>query len=243
MVTKSDALKWVNEGYNITPIRVDYDKLGHASKTPFKAYATDKTSKKWVLSSWKKDFEVGLVLSGDDYVVFDFDNMSVFEDFKAEYPDIQKGIIENSISGRGIHVYFANSEQLTQAIGIIKGLDIKASKNNFVVVDPKTNLAEVNDLPESLWTFYEINKSNARVVSTNNHINSGIVELSMITEGFGQEGSRNDNMSVLVWTLFTLGFNNIQTQAIVDLANSKSGLPQYEIDRTIETAWRKWNGS
>lgn len=240
MTTKATALKWLNDGYDITPIQVTYDRFGHASKSPFIAYATVKLDKTWILSSWKKTYEIGLVLSGEDYVVFDFDNMTVYEDFIKQYPDIQSGVREKSVSGRGIHVYFDNTEQVTQAINIIDGLDIKASKNNFVVVNPETDLSEVTDLPESLWVFYETNKANAKAVATTNQTRSGIIELDMITNGFGEPGSRNNNMSLLVWTLFTLGFNDAQTKAVIDLANEKSGLEQGEIDKTIETAWRKW---
>lgn len=47
-------------------------------------------------------------------------------------------------------------------------------------------------------------------------------------------------MSLLVWTLITLGFNKAQLTAIVNLANEKSGLDDDELDKTISTAWRKW---
>lgn len=242
MATKSEAIKWIAEGYNITPIRVTYDKQGHASKQPFRAYATDETDKLWVLSNWKKNFEIGLVLRGEDYVVFDFDSMDVFEKFKIKNPDIEAGVIEQSISGRGVHVYFNNTEEITQAINIIDGLDIKASKNNFVVVNPETDLSEAVELPQELWAFYESNKANAKsTFSKTETVQNGIPELNMITEGFGLEGTRNNNMSLLVWTLFTLGLNDKQTKAIVDVANAQSGLPQSEVDRTVETAWKKWN--
>lgn len=245
MATKSEALRWIAEGFNITPIRVTFDDYGHASKSPFRAYATDQTDKKWVLTNWKRTYEIGLVLSGEDYVVFDFDSMDVFDKFKVDNSDIESGVIERSVSGRGVHVYFNNTENITQAIGIIDGLDIKASKNNFVVVNPETDLSEATELPEYLWAFYESNKANAMTkISDDTKISSGIPELDMITDGFGRDGTRNNNMSLLVWTLFTLGFNEQQTKAVVYVANNQSGLPQYEVDRTIETAWRKWsNGS
>lgn len=242
MATKSEALKWIAAGYNITPIRVTYDRNGHASKQPFRAYATDETDKLWVLSNWKRTYEIGLVLSGEDYVVFDFDNMDVFENFKADNPDIESGVIEQSVSGRGVHVYFENTEYIAQAINIIDGLDIKASKNNFVVVNPETDLSEATELPQDLWAFYEANKANVHVVvSKMEKTTYGIPELNMILAGFGNQGSRNNNMSLLVWTLFTLGFNEQQTKAVVNVANTHSGLPQIEVDRTIETAWRKWS--
>jgi hypothetical protein len=245
MATKSEALKWIAAGYNITPIRVTYDRNGHASKQPFRAYATDETDKLWVLSNWKRNFEIGLVLSGEDYVVFDFDSMQVFERFKLTNPTIESGVIEHSISGRGVHVYFENTEYITQVIEIIDGLDIKASRNNFVVVNPETDLSEAVELPQELWSFYESNKNNNQVVISKNITTAqSIPELSMITDGFGKQGQRNNNMSLLVWTLFTLGFDEQQTKAVVDIANDKSGLPQIEVDRTIETAWKKWsNGS
>lgn len=243
MAIKSEALRWIDEGYDITPIRVTYDREHHASKQPFRAYATDKTDRRWILSNWKRTYEIGLVLSGEDYVVFDFDNMDVFDRFKIDNPDIESGVIEQSVSGRGVHVYFENTEYITQAIGIVNGLDIKASKNNFVVVNPDTDLSEAVELPQDLWAFYEANKVNAQVaISKMETTTQTIPELAMITEGFGQPGTRNNNMSLLVWTLFTMGFNDKQTQAVVDIANEKSGLPQYEVDRTIETAWRKWEG-
>lgn len=245
MATKSEALKWLAAGYDITPIQVSFDENGHASKKPFLSYATDKVNKLWVLSNWKKTYAIGLVLSGDDYTVFDFDSMDALETFKQEHPVIMSGVHEKSVTGRGIHVYFENNEGLTQVIDIIKGLDIKASKNNYVVVNPETDLEEVTELPDELWAFYQSNKSNGRKAQKNDNLNDfSIHELDMITDGFGEEGTRNANMSLLVWTLLTLGFSKGQLEAVVGLANQKSGLTNSEIEKTIDAAWRKWtNGN
>lgn len=241
MATKVEALTWLKAGYDITPIRVSYDATGHASKSPFLSYATDKIDRLWVLSNWKKTYEIGLILNGEDYVVFDFDNMHVYERFKIVHPVIERGVLEHSVSGRGVHVYFQNTEAVIQAINIIDGLDIKASKNNFVVVNPETDLDDVDELPDDLWAFYETNKGNARKEYTQESTKGGIPELDMVINGFGPEGARNRNMSLLVWTLITLGFNKAQLTAIVNLANEKSGLDDDELDKTISTAWRKWS--
>lgn len=241
MATKTEALRWINEGYDITPIRVTYDDHGHASKSPFLSYASDKIDKLWVLSNWKKNFEIGLVLNGEDYVVFDFDDMRAYERFVIEHPSIKHGIKEQSVSGRGVHVFFLNTESIIQAISIIDGLDIKASKNNFAVVNPMTDLEDTPELPEDLWIFYESNKGNARKsFESEQTTTDDILELNMIVDGFGPEGNRNKNMSLLVWTLLTLGFNKQQLTAIVNLANSHSGLSEDEINKTIDAAWRKW---
>ena len=244
MATKSEALKWLNAGYDITPIQVSFDDNGHASKKPFLSYATDKVNKAWVLSNWKRTYAIGLVLSGQDFVVFDFDSMDALNKFEIAYPNIKAGVTEKSVTGRGVHVYFENNEGLIQVIDIIKGLDIKASKNNYVVVDPETDLEEVTELPEDLWAFYQANKSNGRKAPKNDDINDfTIPELEFIIDGFGEEGRRNDNMSLLVWTLLTLGFSKSQVYAIVGLANSHSGLETSEIEKTVEGSWRKWSGS
>ncbi|KAA8369822.1 hypothetical protein FE414_07235 [Leuconostoc carnosum] len=245
MATKSEALKWLANGHDITPIQVNFDNNGHASKKPFLSYATDKVDKLWVLSNWKRTYAIGLVLSGEDYTVFDFDSMDVLEAFKKEHPVIMSGVHEKSVTGRGIHVYFQNNEGLTQIIGIIHGLDIKASKNNYVVVDPETDLDEVKELPEELWTFYQKNKSNGYKAPLSNDLKDYTIhELDMIVDGFGAEGTRNANMSLLVWTLFTLGFSKRQVSVVVELANERSGLTDSEIEKTITTSWRKWtNGS
>lgn len=245
MANKSEALKWLNAGYDITPIQVNFDENGHASKKSFLSYATEKVDRLWVLSNWKKKYAIGLVLSGADYTVFDFDSMDVLEAFKQKYPVIMSGVHEQSVTGRGVHVYFENNEGLTQVIDIIKGLDIKASKNNYVVINPDTDLDEVTELPEDLWAFYQANKSNGKkITKTDDTDDFKIHELDMITEGFGEEGKRNDNMSLLVWTLLTLGFSKNSLYAIVNLANSRSGLDDSEITKTIEGSWRKWtNGN
>ena len=242
MTSKIVALNWLNNGYDITPITVSIDANGHARKSPFLSYSTDKIDETWVLANWKKTYEIGLVLNGDDYVVFDFDNMLTFGRFQQEHPAINRGVIEHSITGRGVHVYFQNTENVIQAIGLIEGLDIKASKNNFVVVDPETDLSDVDELPDDLWAFYETNKGNASKSYTVDIKggNSTIPELNMINIGFGVEGSRNKNMSLLVWTLITLGFEKAQVIPVVKLANVKSGLSDFEIERTIDTSWRKW---
>lgn len=245
MANKSEALKWLNAGYDITPIQVNFDKNGHASKKPFLSYATEKVDKLWILSNWKRTYAIGLVLSGEDYTVFDFDSMDVLKTFETEHPVISSGVHEKSVTGRGVHVYFENNEGLTQVIDIIKGLDVKASKNNYVVVDPETDLDEVVELPEDLWAFYQTNKSNGYKGKETANINDYTIhELDMIVDGFGEEGTRNANMSLLVWTLLTLGFSKMQVTAVVELANQRSGLTDSEINKTIETSWRKWtNGN
>lgn len=246
MATKTEAIRWLNEGYDITPIQVSYDDEGHASKKPILAYATDKLDKLWVLSNWKRHYAIALVMSGSDYVCFDFDDMHEYTSFQVRFPTIEDGVIEESVSGRGVHVFFKNNHSLTQVIGIEKGLDIKASKNNYAVVDSETDLSECVDLPDELLEFYHENKAKGQKITNSFEGQSSLTipELAMITEGFGAEGTRNRNMSVLVWTLMTMGFPKQAIYSVIELANQHSGLTQSEIEKTIEGSWRKWtNGN
>lgn len=164
----------------------------------------------------------------------------------------------------GIHLVFKQDSlhHFKQDIGVIDGVDLKASPNNFIVVAPSRidgkpyewvnadDIDKIQVVPKQLIEAFEkmakhknTEKKGRKVSSGETFINAyGKEHLDLgyyLINGFGEEGTRNENL--FAWALQARKV--MSQESAVDLAimaNDKSQTPisdESEIDRTIDSAY------
>ncbi|MDD9139158.1 bifunctional DNA primase/polymerase [Fructobacillus sp. CRL 2054] len=231
---KIEAINVLNKGYRITPV---------VDKKPILPFATVECDKKWVLRNWKPNYDIAIVCGGDDWFAVDFDNKDVYEKLA---PLVVGGHIEQS--KRGYHAYFKQpDEPLTQKIGLVHDVDIKASKNNYVVIH--SELPELDDLPDAgdeLLAFIENTEpEHKQTMSSDGEINFLHQPLfDVIKNGWGEVGTHDDTIKDYIWLLLMTGVSPETVLHMVLLADAMTPTSTYkkeELAKKVDYAWQKWS--
>lgn len=233
---KIEALNVLKSGYRITPV---------VDKKPILPFANVECDKRWILTNWKPDYDIAIVANGDDWFAVDFDDKQAYERLA---PLVSNGHIEQS--KRGYHAFFKQpDERLKQIIGLVHDVDIKASKNNYVVIH--SELPELDDLPEAnddLLTFInetepEKKKSSLTVSeSTNDFLSQPLFDV--VKDGWGEVGTHDDTITSFIWLSFMTGISYDTTLHLVLLADAvtkTSTYKQEELVQKVDIAWKKWS--
>ena len=232
---KIEAVNTLKSGYRITPV---------VDKKPILPFATVESDKRWVLTNWKPDYDIAVIAGGDDWFVVDFDNQQVFDRLA---PLVSNGYIEKT--ARGYHAFFKQpDEPLTQKIGLVAGVDIKASKNNYVVIH--SELPELDDLPEpsdELLDFIrntepEVKNAKGFVTSNDDEFLSQPL-FDVIKNGWGEVGTHDDTIVSFIWMLFAMGASYEAVSYMVMLADESTLTSTYkpqELLKKVDNAWEKW---
>lgn len=167
----------------------------------------------------------------------------------------------------GVHLYYLKPHniELTQNIGIVPGVDIKANNNNFAVAPPSTNSKGqryewANNLkiayPSEALIKFLTDKQNA-----NNSANSPIYEhpyygnyqfttskgapkyWRMLVKGFGEQGTRNNNAHKFASYLVSryIQLDGLQAYEVLKIANEHTSEPlaSKELWQTLASALKE----
>lgn len=233
-MNKIEALNVLKLGYKITPV---------VDKKPILPFATVECDKRWVLSNWKPDYDIAIVANGDDWFAVDFDDKQAYERLT---PLVSNGHIEQS--KRGYHAFFKQpDERLKQIIGLVHDVDIKASKNNYVVIH--SELPDIDDLPEAnddLLTFIKDTKPESikkdSVDGEHNYFQHPL--FNVIKDGWGEVGTHDDTIKDYIWLLIMTGVPKDTVAHMVFLADAATGTSTYkneELQKKVDYAWKKWS--
>lgn len=231
---KIEAINVLNKGYRITPV---------VDKKPILPFATVECDKSWVLRNWKPEFDIAVVCGGDDWFAVDFDNETVYERLA---PLVTGGHIEQS--KRGYHAYFKQpDEALTQKIGLVRDVDIKASKNNYVVIH--SDMPDLDDLPEAsdeLISFIENTEPEHKQTKNGNSGENHFLHqplFDVIKDGWGEVGTHDDTIRDYIWTLIMSGVQRDTVLHMVLLSDAMTDTSTYkkeELEKKVDYAWQKW---
>jgi putative DNA primase/helicase len=152
-------------GRHVFPCTID--------KTPYTSHGCkDATTDPEVIHKWWQtwpDAQVGIYCEPSNIIVFDFDNITTYNNLKAEMPDIFENTFIVTTGRGGKHVYYQKPQGMvikTKSVGskdeCIKGLpgvDVRADKNGYVIAPGCKNkngayTIEQNKLPTSLPPFW-----------------------------------------------------------------------------------------
>jgi hypothetical protein len=266
MGMKKAALAYQKKGFSVIPI-------SPSNKQPMIKFA-DKPAMtaQEIEDFWNQYPDSNIAVRTDKFFVIDvdlhgkhngYDSLANWEHLNLITPTLQA----KTASG-GKHIfYFKHPDiSMTQMIGFLPGVDVKAHPNNYVVVAPsKTPKGEYAwDWEKSKEGGTMVTASRALVMAIkqeylkkNNRselddiyyqIRNGAGKrnrttevFEMIVKGFGEEGSRNDTAAKFAGTLLA---RSVDPNCVLELAqiannNSADPLSDRELSRTVDSMIQK----
>jgi hypothetical protein len=266
MGMKKAALAYQKKGFSVIPI-------SPSNKQPMIKFA-DKPAMtaQEIEDFWNQYPDSNIAVRTDKFFVIDvdlhgkhngYDSLANWEHLNLITPTLQA----KTASG-GKHIfYFKHPDiSMTQMIGFLPGVDVKAHPNNYVLVAPsKTPNGEYAwDLEKSKVGWTMVTASRALVMAIkqeylkkNNRselddiyyqIRNGAGKrnrttevFEMIVKGFGEEGSRNDTAAKFAGTLLA---RSVDPNCVLELAqiannNSADPLSDRELSRTVDSMIQK----
>lgn len=266
MEMKKVALAYQKKGFSVIPI-------SPSNKQPMIKFA-DKPAMtaQEIEDFWNQYPDSNIAVRTDKFFVIDVDLHGKHNGYESlanwEHLNLITPTLQAKTASGGKHIfYFKHPDvSMTQMIGFLPGVDVKAHPNNYVLVAPsKTPKGEyVWDLEKSKEGGTMVTASRALVMAIkqeylkkNNRselddiyyqIRNGAGKrnrttevFEMIVKGFGEEGSRNDTAAKFAGTLLA---RSVDPNCVLELAqiannNSADPLSDRELSRTVDSMIQK----
>lgn len=250
------ALHYQKLGYSVIPI----DKKSKRAITKFK----DKTfSENEIRRFWHEQPDANIAWRTTDFFVIDID-VSVTENGYESLREwelsqyIPKTLTATTPSG-GKHIFLKKPKgiELSQDIRVKSGIDIKANKNNYVLVAPSNNAKgsykwdksteEMAEAPAEIISILQTSKQPKEPMSFTTDYSRGEFSsktaklFEQVVFGLGDKGGRNNALASFVGGLLMRGVDVDATYLLAKIANhyTPDSLPADELDRTFESMVRK----
>ena len=250
------ALHYQKLGYSVIPI----DKKSKRAITKFK----DKSfSENEIRRFWHEQPDANIAWRTTDFFVIDID-VSVTENGYESLKEwelsryIPKTLTATTPSG-GKHIFLKKPKgiELSQDIRVKPGIDIKANKNNYVLVAPSNNskgsykwdksTEEMAEAPAEIISILQTSKQpkepmNFTTDYSRGEFSSKTAKLfEQVVFGLGDKGGRNNALASFVGGLLMRGVDVDATYLLAKIANhyTPDSLPADELDRTFESMVRK----
>lgn len=266
MGMKKAALAYQKKGFSVIPI-------SPSNKQPMIKFA-DKPAMtaQEIEDFWNQYPDSNIAVRTDKFFVIDVDLHGKHNGYESlanwEHLNLITPTLQAKTASGGKHIfYFKHPDiSMTQMIGFLPGVDVKAHTNNYVLVAPsKTPNGEYAwDLEKSKVGGTMVTASRALVMAIkqeylkkNNRselddiyyqIRNGAGKrnrttevFEMIVKGFGEEGSRNDTAAKFAGTLLA---RSVDPNCVFELAriannNSADPLSDRELNRTVDSMIQK----
>ena len=250
------ALHYQKLGYSVIPI----DKKSKRAITKFK----DKIfSENEIRRFWHEQPDANIAWRTTDFFVIDID-VSVTENGYESLKEwelsqyIPKTLTATTPSG-GKHILLKKPKgiELSQDIRVKPGIDIKANKNNYVLVAPSNNAKgsykwdksteQMAEAPAEIISILQTSKQPKEPMSFTTDYSRGEFSsktaklFEQVVFGLGDKGGRNNALASFVGGLLMRGVNVDATYLLAKIANhyTPDSLPADELDRTFESMVRK----
>lgn len=250
------ALHYQKLGYSVIPI----DKKSKRAITKFK----DKTfSENEIRRFWHEQPDANIAWRTTDFFVIDID-VSVTENGYESLKEwelsqyIPKTLTATTPSG-GKHIFLKKPKgiELSQDIRVKPGIDIKANKNNYVLVAPSNNAKgsykwdksteQMAEAPTEIISILQTSKQPKEPMSFKTDYSRGEFSsktaklFEQVVFGLGDKGGRNNALASFVGGLLMRGVDVDATYLLAKIANhyTPDSLPADELDRTFESMVRK----
>ncbi|WP_142558327.1 bifunctional DNA primase/polymerase [Streptococcus mitis] len=266
---KEYALKYQNLGFSVIPINPK-------NKMPLIEFA-DKPAMtaSEIEAFWDGYPNANIALKTTNFFVIDIDKHGKSNGFESlknwKYLKLIEPTLQAKTASGGKHLFYfkRDDEPITQMIGFLPGVDIKAHENNYILVAPSAT-----DKGQYEWDL-EKSKEGGTIVTpsrdliraikkqykeTHGHTYDGTDGLrnlarrsynrdrtqttelfETIALGFGDEGGRNDKLAKFVGGLL---YRAVDDEVVIQLArlantNSQNPLSEKEVMRTVESMIKK----
>ncbi|MGT2761941.1 bifunctional DNA primase/polymerase [Streptococcus intermedius] len=266
---KEYALQYQKLGFGVIP-------MNPKSKAPLMEFADQpKMSPEQIEEAWTRWPNANIALRTIDFFVIDIDKHGKSNGFESLKKWKHLGLIEPTLQAKtasgGKHLFYFKRDDcpISQMIGFLPGVDIKAHENNYVLVAPSAT-----DKGQYEWDMEKSKEGGTMVTPSKELIQAikkaygethgykydgkdGLRDLARrsytrdrtqttdlfetIALGFGDEGGRNDKLASFVGGLL---FRAVDDEVVLQLAriantNSPNPLSEREVTRTVESMIKK----
>lgn len=253
------AFEYFNKGYSVIPMS--------QNKVPLIEFADKKITAAELVGIWDEFPNANIALRTTDFMVIDVDGLTGADNFEnIYYQDWFPDTLTATTASGGKHYLFKKPKDkpVSQKIGWLPNVDVKAHENNYILVAPSITRRgqyrwddpeiEIADLPDELYNLIYNGKekhSNSLIDYSYNITIGGVklettskvkIALEMIYNGF-LDGARNDTLARLTGALLSNGVPLEMIWFFTDIANSRSTTPlsEAEYSRTVESMIAKHN--
>lgn len=217
-----------------------------------------------VKKMWTKYPTAQIALRTDNFFVVDIDvHEGGADGFKSlenfEYPEWLPETLSQKTAGGGKQLFYLKRDEIEvrQNIGWLDGVDIKAHKNNYVVVAPSKNSKgnkyqwlnkkPIVKAPKDLIRSINQTKRTNRKMNFNTNYNfsdekTGTAKLfEDVVNGLGFTGGRNNALASFVGGLLyrNVGVEETYQLALLANQNTEQPLPIDELQRTYQSMVEK----
>lgn len=253
----NSAISYAQHGFSVIPInRVDKRPLIKFANRP--ALTVDE-----IRELWKKYPLANIALKTENFFVIDVDRHGKVDGMKSITDLKHNEWFQHTLCERtahnGFHFFFQKpvDKSITQNIGFLDGVDLKAHENNYVVVAPSSldgkhyqwlNHKPIAPAPQGLLDLIQ-EKAKALKPHGNEKIASYAVAgktqtselFETIVNGFGETGGRNNACAAFTGGLLYRNVDPVVAVELAKIANShtKDKLSDEEVERTANSMIEK----
>lgn len=250
------AIKYAEHGFSVIPI-------GQTKRPLIKFADRPPLTVEQIKQIWAKYPNTNIALKTEQFFVIDVDchspNVDGLNSIKElNHPEWFKDTLIEKTAHNGRHFFFKKPRNfnISQNIGFLPSVDLKAHPNNYVVVAPSVlngksykwlNHSPIKTAPQGLinlikskqqakGTFYTINYTDSNKTKT-----AQLFE--MITNGLGDVGNRNDTLTSFIGGLLFRGVDPYSAAELARIANEHTPdpLPEKEVIKTVNSVAKKEN--
>lgn len=265
---KEYALKYHKLGFSVIPIDPQ-------SKRPLIEFADKAMSVDEIENFWNGYPNANIAVRTTNFFVIDIDKHGPTNGFESLKKWDGLRFIEPTLQAKtasgGKHLFYFKRDDtpISQMIGFLPGVDVKAHPNNYVLVAPSatdrgqyewdlekskeglTMVTPSRELIEAIKKQYALTNGHsydgkdglrALRARTYQKSKSQTTELfETIAVGFGDEGGRNDKLASFVGGLLYRAVDDELVLRLAQIANNNSvaPLPDVEVVRTVESMIKK----
>lgn len=247
------AVRYASKGLSVIPMVQKKPLIKFADKP---AMTEDEIRKFWKTHSY-----ANIAVKTDKFFVFDIDKhkdgANGIKSFKElNHPEWFNTLCQRTAHG-GYQYFFLKPEsvKMTQVIGLLPGIDIKANDNNYVLLAPSVvdnqqyrwmNKKPIIPAPQGL---IDLIKEKSKPVFTGGVDETYVINgktkttelFEQIANGLGVTGGRNNALAEFCGGLL---FRNVDPETVFELAkianeNTETSLPIQEVAATVNSMIKK----
>ena len=242
------AISYAAHGFSVIPIG--------SNKRPLIKFA-DKLplSVDEIKQIWQRYPLANIALKTDKFFVIDVDRHGNVDGLQSiislNHNEWFKDTLREKTAHDGYHFFFQKpvKENVTQCIGLLPGVDLKAHENNYVVVAPSTidgkpyrwlNHKPIRPAPAGLLELIQSKAKPEKKTILDYKIASKTQTsklFELIANGLGDTGRRNDTLTSFVGGLLYRGVDPDAAAKLALIANTNTtdSLPLNEVERTLNS--------
>lgn len=245
------AIKYSEHGFSVIPI-------GQNKRPLIKFADRPSLTVKQIKQIWAKYPNANIAIKTEQFFVIDVDrhgnNVDGLNSIRElNHPEWFRNTLAEKTAHNGFHFFFQKpiNEKITQNIGFLPGVDLKAHPNNFVAPSRINgnpyqwlNHCPIKTAPQGLINLIRSrHQAKDTLYKTNSNKTKTAQLFEMITTGLGEVGNRNDTLTSFIGGLLFRGVDPYSVAELAHIVNEHTPdpLPEKEVIKTVNSVAKKEN--